>query len=87
MIKQLALFGQLANLIPRVYTYYISTALFAIFGLKMLRDGYYMSPNDAQEELEEVQSDLKKREDEVTSYAGPTLTNIYFIRFNSNIDV
>lgn len=31
----------------------------------MLRDGYYMSPNDAQEELEEVQSDLKKREDEV----------------------
>lgn len=60
-----AAFGQLANLIPRVYTYYISTALFAIFGIKMLRDGYYMSPNDAQEELEEVQSDLKKREDEV----------------------
>lgn len=28
-------------------------------------DGYKMSPNDAQEELEEVQSDLKKREDEV----------------------
>lgn len=48
-----------------MYTYYISTALFAIFGLKMLRDGYYMSPADAQEELEEVQSDLKKREDEV----------------------
>lgn len=55
----------MANFIPRVYTYYISTALFAIFGLKMLRDGWYMSPNDAQEELEEVQSDLKKREDEV----------------------
>lgn len=52
-------------MIPRIYTYYISTALFAIFGLKMLRDGYYMSPNDAQEEFEEVQSDLKKREDEV----------------------
>lgn len=60
-----AVFGQLANLIPHVYTYYISTALFAIFGLKMLRDGYYMSPSDSQEELEEVQSDLKKREDEV----------------------
>ncbi|XP_055318269.1 transmembrane protein 165 [Sitodiplosis mosellana] len=59
-----AVFGQLATLIPRVYTYYISTALFAIFGLKMLRDGWYMSPNDAQEEFEEVQSDLKKREDE-----------------------
>lgn len=58
-------FGKLANLIPRNYTYYISTALFAIFGLKMIRDGYYMSATDAQEELEEVQADLKKREDEV----------------------
>lgn len=60
-----AVFGMAATIIPRVYTYYISTALFAIFGLKMLRDGYYMSPTDAQEELEEVQSDLKKRDDEV----------------------
>lgn len=59
-----------ANFIPRVYTYYISTALFAIFGLKMLRDGYYMNPADAQEELEEVQSDLKKREDEVRNGNG-----------------
>lgn len=63
--SKLAVFGQLANLVPRIYTYYISTVLFAIFGLKMLRDGYYMSPNDGQEEFEEVQSDLKKREDEV----------------------
>jgi len=55
-----------AQVIPRVYTYYISTALFAIFGLKMLRDGYYMSPNEGQEELEEVQSDLRRREDEVS---------------------
>lgn len=34
----------------------------------MLRDGYYMSPTGAQEELEEVQSDLRKREDEVSKY-------------------
>ena len=52
--------------IPRVYTYYISTALFAIFGLKMLKEGYQMSPNEGKEELEEVQSDLKKRDDEVS---------------------
>lgn len=32
----------------------------------MLHDGYHMSPNDAQEEFDEVQSDLKKREDEVS---------------------
>lgn len=61
----LAVFGMAATIIPRVYTYWISTALFAIFGLKMLKDGWYMSPSDAAEELEEVQSDLKKREDEV----------------------
>lgn len=58
-------FGMAATIIPRVYTYYISTALFAIFGLKMLHDGWRMSPTDAQEELEEVQMDLKKREDEL----------------------
>jgi putative Ca2+/H+ antiporter (TMEM165/GDT1 family) len=58
-------FGWVATIIPRVYTYYISTALFAIFGLKMLKEGYSMSPNEAQEEFEEVQLDLRKREDEV----------------------
>lgn len=31
----------------------------------MLKEGYYMSPNEGQEEFEEVQSDLKKQEDEV----------------------
>lgn len=60
-----AVFGMAATIIPRVYTYYISTALFALFGLKMLRDGYYMSATEAAEELEEVQSDIRKREDEV----------------------
>ncbi|XP_026840726.1 transmembrane protein 165 isoform X2 [Drosophila persimilis] len=58
-------FGMAANFIPKIYTYYISTALFLIFGLKMLYDGYKMKPTDAQEELEEVQTDLRKREDEL----------------------
>ncbi|XP_039295180.1 transmembrane protein 165 isoform X5 [Nilaparvata lugens] len=57
-------FGYAATIIPRAYTFYVSTALFALFGLKMLREGYYMSPNEGQEEFEEVQSDLRKREDE-----------------------
>ncbi|XP_059351381.1 transmembrane protein 165-like [Daphnia carinata] len=57
-------FGWVTVIIPRVYTYWISTALFAIFGLKMLKEGYSMSPNEGQEEFEEVQSDLKKQEDE-----------------------
>ncbi|KAH8280029.1 hypothetical protein KR018_001609 [Drosophila ironensis] len=63
-------FGMAANFIPKIYTYYISTALFLIFGLKMLYDGYKMKPTDAQEELEEVQTDLRKREDELMRKAS-----------------
>jgi len=59
-----AIFGWVTVIIPRVYTYYVSTLLFAIFGLKMLKEGYSMSPNEGQEEFEEVQSDLKKKDDE-----------------------
>ncbi|XP_031826250.1 putative divalent cation/proton antiporter TMEM165 isoform X2 [Nomia melanderi] len=67
------IFGYAVTIIPRIYTYYISTALFAIFGLKMLRDGYYMSAAEGQEELEEVQSNLQKRETEYEKEAGSTL--------------
>lgn len=59
-----AVFGIAATIIPRVYTYYGSVVLFFIFGLKMLKDGYSMKATDAQEEMEEVQMDLRKREDE-----------------------
>jgi len=63
-----ALFGALAlNIVPKAYTYYISAILFAIFGLKMLKEGYYMSPEDAQEEMEEVQEELRKKDDEKKS--------------------
>ena len=46
-----------------VYTYYISSALFAIFGLKMLHEGYHMSATEGQEEFEEVNEELRKREE------------------------
>lgn len=67
-----AVFGMAANLIPKIYTYYISTLLFVIFGLKMLRDGLKMSEAEAQEEFEEVQMDLKKREDEYENRTNST---------------
>lgn len=57
-----AVFGIAAQIIPPIYTHYISIGLFVIFGLKMLWDGYKMSPNEAKEEMEEVQSDLRERE-------------------------
>lgn len=59
------LFGYAATIIPHKYTFYISTALFAVFGLKMLREGFKMSPNEGQGELEEVQADLRRKDDEV----------------------
>ncbi|XP_065354953.1 uncharacterized protein LOC135949352 isoform X1 [Calliphora vicina] len=77
-------FGMAATIIPKIYTYYISTALFAIFGLKMIYEGYFMKATDAQEELEEVQSDLRKREDELfrSKRGGDSETK----RKNSNSD-
>ena len=60
-----AVLGYATTVIPRKYTLYISTALFIFFGLKLLKEGYDMDPNEGQEELEEVQAELKKKEEEV----------------------
>jgi len=57
-------FGSLTTLFPRLYTYYISSLLFAVFGLKMLHEGYHMSPTEGQEELEEVGEELRKKEEQ-----------------------
>uniref|UniRef100_A0A9J8BKE7 GDT1 family protein n=1 Tax=Cyprinus carpio carpio TaxID=630221 RepID=A0A9J8BKE7_CYPCA len=62
------LFGYATTIIPRIYTYYISTALFAIFGVRMLREGLKMSADEGQEELEEVQAEIKKKDEELQRY-------------------
>ncbi|KAJ7986484.1 hypothetical protein DPEC_G00340360 [Dallia pectoralis] len=59
------MFGYATTVIPRIYTYYVSTALFAIFGVRMLREGLKMSADEGQEELEEVQADIKKKDEEL----------------------
>ncbi|XP_041114186.1 transmembrane protein 165-like [Polyodon spathula] len=59
------LFGYATTIIPRIYTYYVSTALFAIFGIRMLREGLKMSADEGQEELEEVQAEIKKKDEEL----------------------
>eukprot|EP00794_Sanderia_malayensis_P007013 gene7013-7798_t len=59
-----AFLGYATTVIPRKYTFYISTALFALFGLKMLKEGYDMDPNQAEEEYEEVSMELKKKDEE-----------------------
>lgn len=52
------------TIIPRAYTYYLSAFLFFVFGVKMLKEGYDMSVDEGQEEYEEVQADLRKRDEE-----------------------
>lgn len=60
-----AVLGYATTVIPRKITLYISSGLFLFFGLKMLKEGYEMDANEGQEELEEVQAELKKKDEEV----------------------
>jgi putative Ca2+/H+ antiporter (TMEM165/GDT1 family) len=58
-----ALLGNIVTkFVPRIYTYYISSILFACFGIKMLKDGYIMSPDEGAEEYDEVQHEVEKAE-------------------------
>jgi len=66
-----ALVGYATTVIPRALTFYISSALFAVFGLKMLREGWNMSGDEGKEEYDEVQADLKRREDELEKTGAP----------------
>ncbi|KAJ3325293.1 hypothetical protein HDU76_013198 [Blyttiomyces sp. JEL0837] len=61
-----ALMGHVVpNLISKEYTQLAAAALFVIFGVKMLHDGYRMSDNEGQEELEQVTHELISKEDGV----------------------
>lgn len=82
-----AVLGFATTVIPRKYTLYISTALFVFFGLKMLKEGYDMDPNEGQDELEEVQAELKKKEAEVSSMACPKKADCYVARNVCNLSL
>lgn len=74
-----ALLGNIVTkFVPRVYTYYLSSILFACFGVKMLRDGYLMSPDEGTEEYEEAQHEVEKAEitDDLESGSTRTSNNI-----------
>lgn len=58
-----ALLGKIiTKFLPTIYTYYLSNILFACFGIKMLKDGYYMSPKEEPNEYEEVEHEIEKAE-------------------------
>lgn len=84
-----AFLGYATTVIPRKYTFYISTALFAFFGLKMLKEGYDMDPNHGQEEYEEVSVELKKKEEEVLKciICKVFLLSLCWLIFERNIQV
>lgn len=71
-----ALLGYATTIIPRYVTHYVSALLFAVFGFKMLKDGWSMSPDEAQEEYEEVQEQIKKKEAEMNTTTQDIETGI-----------
>lgn len=67
--------GVATTVIPRVYIHYSSVVLFVIFGLKMLKEGYDMSPDEAKEELDSVQSTIEKKDQTASVQANGSHTN------------
>lgn len=70
-----AVFGMVfIQFIPPHITRWVSVFLFIVFGLKMLHEGWNMTATDAAEEMEVVQHDLRKREEEVNKESNKTIT-------------
>lgn len=61
-----AVFGMVfIHFIPPSLTRWVSVGLFVVFGLKMLHEGWNMTATGAAEEMEDVQAEIRQREDEV----------------------
>lgn len=71
-----SMMGVATTVIPRVYIHYTSIILFVAFGLKMLKEGYDMSHDEAKEELDQVQSSIEKK-DQAEGANGCARPNIY----------
>lgn len=50
------------NLIPKAYTDVLAALLFLCFGVRMMYEGYHMSPDD-EGEMDEVEEELREVED------------------------
>ena len=65
--------GMATTVIPRFITQYGSILLFALFGIKMLYEGFNMSGDEAKEEMEEVNKSISKKEFSNKDYQATTL--------------
>eukprot|EP00041_Stephanoeca_diplocostata_P005734 m.67287 g.67287 ORF g.67287 m.67287 type:complete len:268 (-) comp15970_c0_seq4:298-1101(-) len=76
--------GQIATFIPRIYTHYISTLLFFVFGVRMLYDSQGMADDEGAEELEEVAQELKKTDETVhtrRTFISPVFVQAFTMTF------
>ncbi|CAG8462040.1 2242_t:CDS:2 [Paraglomus brasilianum] len=62
-ILSAALGHTVPNIIPRKYTAYLASLLFMFFGARMAYESWHMSSDEAKQEFEEVQAELKEKED------------------------
>ncbi|CEF67746.1 Transmembrane protein 165 [Strongyloides ratti] len=67
--------GWLMQVVPGIIVFWISTGLFAVFGVQMLYEGLKMSSNEGAEELEEAQAEVQKSEVDIqtSSMVKPSL--------------
>lgn len=79
--------GVATTVIPRIYIHYTSVILFVIFGLKMLKEGYDMSADEAKQELDQVQSTIEKKDQQQQQHLanGCTKSNGSYNDGNNNI--
>lgn len=43
------------------YVHILSSILLAVFGVKILKEAYYMDPDEAREEYDEADEEIKKK--------------------------
>lgn len=65
--------GHLMSVIPRFYTFYMSTLLFFIFGIKLLKEATEMDDTEGLDELEEVDQELKLKVNLDSTDAGTSM--------------
>ena len=70
------LLGFATIVIPRWITFYLGALLFAIFGAKMLWEGWHMSTEEEKEEFDEVSEELKRKDQVCVCVCGVCSSHI-----------
>lgn len=71
-----AALGFATTVIPRIYTHYLSIVLFIFFGVRMIKEAYYMASDEGMDEYEEVQKSITKKEIDDSNQARDSVVNM-----------